>query len=94
MMQPQQKPWTLPVEGVLAYDVMGKTASLLSDGRVVSMSEFGCVLLQLSPVRNGWSLVGREDKYLPGAAVRDVQYANACDRGRRHVGSGARSLCG
>ena len=76
MMQPYEKPWTLPVEGVVAYDVMRKTANLLSDARAVSMSEFGCVLLQLSPVRDGWSLVGREDKYLPGSAVRDLEYAN------------------
>jgi Raffinose synthase or seed imbibition protein Sip1 len=76
MMQPREKPWTLPAEGVVAYDVLRKTAHLLSDAYAVSMSEFGCVLLQLCPVWNGWSLVGREDKYLPGAAVRDVQYAN------------------
>jgi hypothetical protein len=76
MMQPNNKPWPLPAEGVVAYDVIRKTAIVLIDPHVVSMSEFGCVLLQLSPVRNGWSLVGREDKYLPATAVRDVQYAD------------------
>lgn len=76
MMQPYQQPWALPVEGVLAYDVVRKTADLLIDAHVVSMWEFRCMLLQLCPVRNGWSLVGREDKYLPGAGVRDVHYTN------------------
>jgi hypothetical protein len=76
MIQPYEKPWTLPVEGVVAYDVLRKTAKLLTDGHAVSMSEFGCVLLQLCPVWNGWSLVGRDDKYLSGMAVLDVRYAS------------------
>lgn len=76
MIQPHEDPWSLPVEGVLAYDVMRKTAHRLTDEYVVSLSEFGCVLLQLCPVRRGWSLMGRSDKYLPGMAVHDVNYAS------------------
>jgi hypothetical protein len=76
MIQPYEQPWAIPAEGVVAYDVMRRTANLLIDTYVVSMSDFGCTLLQLCPVRSGWSLVGREDKYLPGAGVRDVHYAN------------------
>lgn len=76
MIQPYENPWGLPAEGIVIYDVMCKTAYLLMDGQVVSMSEFGCALLQLCPVHSGWSLIGSGDKYLPGMAVQDVQYAS------------------
>jgi hypothetical protein len=76
MMQPYEQSWALPADGVVAYDVMRKTANLVSDAHVVSMSDFGCVLLQLCPVHSGWSLVGREEKYLPAAGVHDVHHAH------------------
>jgi hypothetical protein len=77
MIQPYEKLWTMPIEGVVAYDVMRKTATLLTETHTISMSEFGCTLLQLCPVRKGWSIVGMDDKYLPGVSVRDVKYTKA-----------------
>ena len=76
MIQPREERWALPTEGLVAYDVMRKTADLLVDKHTMSLSEFGCALYQLCPVLSGWSMVGRDDKYLPGMAVHHVQYAS------------------
>jgi hypothetical protein len=69
MMQPYPGPWKLPDEGLVVFDYDEQAALPLANGYDVTIKGFGDRLLQLSPIENGWSVIGRTDKYLPAAAV-------------------------
>ncbi|VGO18660.1 Sip1-related alpha-galactosidase [Pontiella sulfatireligans] len=69
MMQPFSNDWKLPEEGLVVFDFYQGTAQKLGGGYNVSIKGFGDRLLQLSPIKNGWSVIGRTDKYLSSAAV-------------------------
>jgi hypothetical protein len=69
MMQPYPGRWAVPNEGLLVYDVYAKSAQKLVDAYEVSIQGFDDLLLQVSPIQNGWSVIGRTDKYLPAATM-------------------------
>ncbi|MDZ8117478.1 Sip1-related alpha-galactosidase [Pontiella agarivorans] len=70
MIQPFPGDWNIPEEGLLVYDFQTRSAvKLPCSGYRVKLAGFGEYLLQLSPVQNGWSVIGRPDKYLAAAAV-------------------------
>ncbi|MDF7822710.1 Sip1-related alpha-galactosidase [Pontiellaceae bacterium B12227] len=73
MMQPFSNDWKLPAEGLIVYDYYKGTAQKMNTGYDVSIEGFGDCLLQLSPIKNGWSVIGRTDKYLSGAAVESIK---------------------
>lgn len=73
MIQPYPGLWSLPAEDVLVYDWYNKIASKLGAGYEVSLVNFDYRVLQLSPIENGWSVIGRTDKYISAAGVESVQ---------------------
>ena len=73
MMQPFSNDWKLPKEGLVVFDYYKGTAQKLGAGYEVSIEGFGDRLLQLSPISNGWAVIGRTDKYLPAAAVESIK---------------------
>ncbi|QDT60550.1 Raffinose synthase or seed inhibition protein Sip1 [Stieleria bergensis] len=73
MIQPYSGVWEQPAEGLLVYDFYRETAQEIADGYDVSIEGFGDRLLQLSPIENGWAVIGRTDKYLPAAAVELIE---------------------
>jgi len=74
MIQPWTGEWDVPPEGLLVYDHQTKTARRLpGDGYPVELAGFGEYLLQFSPIQNGWSVIGRTDKYLSAAAVKILE---------------------
>jgi hypothetical protein len=75
MMQPYASTWKDPEEGLVVYDWSRKMAVRLAQSYEVSLENFGGLLLQLSPIRSGWSVIGRIDKYLPGAAIDAIAVA-------------------
>lgn len=70
MVQPYPGLRTFSKEGVFAYDVLGHTGQILTDkGIPVALSTtLDHKLYQLSTIANGWSFIGRTDKYLSAAA--------------------------
>lgn len=69
MVQPYDGYWEQPAEGLVVFDYYNRTAQTLGSGYNVSIEGFGDRLLQISPIENGWSVIGRTDKYLPAAAA-------------------------
>lgn len=69
MIQPYTGAWEVPAEGLLVYDFYLKKAELLKDAYRVSINGFGDRLLQVSPIKHGWSVIGRTDKYLSAATI-------------------------
>ena len=72
MMQPVSEDWKQPAEGLVVYDHDNEKTQKLGNGYDLSIQGFGDHLLQLSPIENGWSVIGRTDKYLPAAAVESI----------------------
>jgi len=69
MMQPYPGKWKVPAEGLVVYDWYAGKAEKLGREYTFELKGFGDRLLHLCPVRNGWAVIGRTDKYLSPAAV-------------------------
>lgn len=64
MLQPYPGLWEQPAEGILLYDFFEKKAQVLEDEYSFHLETRKEKLIQLSPITNGWSIIGRADKYL------------------------------
>lgn len=74
MIQPYPGDWKVPEAGLLVYDFQTRSAETLStNGYPVERAGFGEYLIQLSPIEQGWSVIGRTDKYLPAATVEIIE---------------------
>lgn len=69
MMQPYPGPWEMPAEGVILYDGYAGKGWLFETEYEFELHGLEDRLFQLSPVAEGWSAIGRTDKFLPAAAV-------------------------
>lgn len=70
LLQPNNKAWTTPEQGLLVYDQLAKTVVDLGEGFSTEVSDFSAQLFLLYPKTKGWAVIGRSDKYLPAAAVK------------------------
>lgn len=69
MIQPREGLWEIPKEGVLLYDSYNNTAQKLTKDFEFELKTREERLFQLSPIIEGWSVIGRSDKYLSAAAL-------------------------
>jgi hypothetical protein len=69
MIQPYEGLWKVPEEGLLLYDSYNKTAERLNKDFEFELKTREERLFQLSPIIEGWSVIGRTDKYLSAATV-------------------------
>lgn len=70
LVQPPQESALQHEEGLVVYDWREGTGSVLPDGgQAYSIKGFDYRLVTLAPVRQGWAVIGRADKYLAPAAV-------------------------
>jgi hypothetical protein len=77
MVQPYKGRDKLPEQGVLLYDWYGRKGRVLDNEYKVDLNGFSDRLLLLTPIKAGWSVIGRTDKYLSPAAVKDVAAADS-----------------
>lgn len=73
-MQPTVETWELPEEGLVYYDWYIGKGGLLEDGYEIELTGFSDAFVQLTPIINGWSVIGCSDKYLSAAAIDDIIY--------------------
>ena len=76
MLQPFEGLWQLPEEGILLYDYFAKKAAVLNDTYEFNLKTREEKLVQLCPITNGWSIIGRSDKYL-GASTFTIESISA-----------------
>jgi hypothetical protein len=69
MTQPFKGKRQLPAEGLVVYDWQTGKAQKLGDAYTFELAGFADRLVHLCPIRNGWAVVGRTDKYLSPSAV-------------------------
>lgn len=70
MIQPYEGLWNIPNEGILLYDHYAGKASILNKDHKFTLTSRKERLFQLSPIQNGWSMIGRPDKYLSAAGFK------------------------
>jgi hypothetical protein len=75
MLQPYEGNWDMPPEGLVLYDWYAGTGLEFKSELRFELKGLADRLLILAPIRNGWAVIGRTDKYLAAAAVEIV----ACD---------------
>ena len=73
LLLPYEGPWESPAEGLLLYDCSARKAARLTGESFQDVPRNSGQLYQLHPIQNGWAVIGRIDKYLPAAAVTEVQ---------------------
>lgn len=77
LIQPYPGEWKVPKEGLVYYDIYAQKGGEFDKPLHFELTEFTDCLLQVSPIENGWSLIGRTDKYLCGAAVDILENSTA-----------------
>jgi len=75
MIQPKTGMWAPPEEGLLLYDWYPEEAMPLQEEYQFTLEGFGDRLFLLCPIRSGWSVIGRADKFLSPAAVEVLEYS-------------------
>ena len=70
MIQPCNGLWEIPEEGILLYNSYDKTAEVLLEDYNFELETREDKLFQLSPIINGWSVIGRPDKYLSAGTYK------------------------
>ena len=73
MVQPYRGPWAVPDEGLVVYDWERGKAEPLDGPYRVTLDGFADRLLLLCPVREGWAVIGRTDKYLSPVAAEAIE---------------------
>lgn len=69
-----KKQWKVPAEGLFAYNYFEQNGQPLAKGLPVKVTGFDHCYYQLSPIVNGWSVVGATQKYLCSEAVENIVY--------------------
>jgi len=69
MIQPYPGKWRVPDEGLVLYDWHKAKARKLNATYSFELKGFSDRLIHLCPIRKGWAVIGRTDKYLSPAAV-------------------------
>ncbi len=73
MMQPYPGLRRLPKEGLVYYDVYERKGGKLVDEYRFDVKSIEDRLVLLTEIENGWSVIGREDKYLSTVAVESYK---------------------
>jgi len=73
MIQPYPGKRKIPAEGLILYDWYAEKAQLLEKSYTFDLTGLEDRLIQLSPIVEGWAVIGRADKYLAAAAVRILE---------------------
>jgi hypothetical protein len=74
--QPKAESWKAPGEGLVYYDWYEQKGGKLGSEYKFDLIGFADKLVQLSPVKYGWSVIGNPNKYLSANAVRSIEYAD------------------
>jgi hypothetical protein len=74
--QPKGESWKAPKEGLVYYDWYEQKGGKLEYEYKFDLIGFADKLVQLSPVKNGWSVIGNPNKYLSANSVKSIEYAD------------------
>jgi hypothetical protein len=73
--QPRVKSWKAPKEGLVYYDWYEQKGGKLQSTFKFDLIGFADKLVQLSPIKNGWSVIGNPNKYLSANTIKSINYS-------------------
>jgi Raffinose synthase or seed imbibition protein Sip1 len=73
--QPRVASWKVPNEGLVYYDWYEQKGGKLEGKYQFDLIGFSDKLVQLSPIKNGWSVIGSSNKYLSANTVKSIVYS-------------------
>jgi hypothetical protein len=73
--QPRVKSWKAPKEGLVYYDWYEQKGGKLKNEYKFELNGFADKLVQLSPIKHGWSVIGNPNKYLSASTIKSIEYA-------------------
>ncbi|MCK9413360.1 MAG: hypothetical protein M0Q53_13755 [Prolixibacteraceae bacterium] len=73
MVQPYPGQWASPDEGLVVYDWAAGKGQRFDQDYTFPLTGFSDKLLLVCPVKDGWAVVGRSDKFLSPSAVTDIK---------------------
>lgn len=73
--QPKVKAWKAPKAGLVYYDWYEQKGGKLENQYQFDLIGFADKLVQLSPIKNGWSVIGNPNKYLSANSVKSIAYS-------------------
>lgn len=73
--QPKAESWKAPKEGLVYFDWYGQKGGRLINEYKFDLNGFADKLVQLSPIKSGWSVVGNAKKYLSASTIKSIDYA-------------------
>ncbi|MBL7220119.1 MAG: hypothetical protein ISS69_08390 [Phycisphaerae bacterium] len=76
MIQPYPGLWPVPPDGLYVFEQFTGRGQVMGKEYKTRFAGFTDRLIQVSPIRNGWSVIGRTDKYLSAAAVEILSRDN------------------
>ncbi|GEC72596.1 Raffinose synthase or seed imbibition protein Sip1 [Flavobacterium flevense] len=74
--QPKAESWKAPKEGLVFYDWYEQKGGKLENEYKFDLIGFADKLVQLSPIKNGWSVIGNPNKYLSASTVKSIEYSD------------------
>lgn len=74
--QPRAESWKAPKEGLVYYDWYEQKGGKLKNAYKFNLIGFADKLVLLSPIKNGWSVIGNPTKYLSANTVKSINYTN------------------
>lgn len=74
LIQPYQDQEPLPQEGLVLFDWYEQKGRVFEGQYSTKLNGFSDKLLILCPIKEGWSIIGRSDKYLSTEAISDISY--------------------
>jgi hypothetical protein len=74
--QPKIKSWKAPKDGLVYYDWFEQKGGKLKSQYKFDLIGFSDKLVQLSPIKNGWSVIGNPNKYLSANTVKSIDYTD------------------
>ena len=64
MLQNEEKPWTATKKNLLVYDFINRKAWEFTDEHSYTLRLREKLLFQISPIHDGWAVIGRDQKYM------------------------------
>ena len=75
MLQPYPGKWKAPSEGLVIFDMYEHKGNKLNKAYAFSLPTFQDKLMIVSPIDNGWAVIGATNKFLAPNAVDQITYS-------------------
>jgi hypothetical protein len=73
--QPKAESWKAPKDGLVYFDWYDQKGGKLNNEYKFELIGFADKLVQLSPIKHGWSVIGNPNKYLSANTIKSIDYS-------------------